>query len=203
MVMKMASFLRCGVVIVLSIVAGRAGAQNTFNGEIHIANVCSSCQMNVTTMQPGTDTTVTPYGGQLCVGFSGYFNYSMSGSSVFGDLSGGYPKGSFDIDTANRFFRNVKLTNLDQSNWYGALEFGAAVAVDQISILFDSIPYSDSEGVFISSGIFPCKINFFSMVTNNPQMGGLNFKLRLSIPAATSRGLAIRWRSSWCRRGSG
>ena len=71
--MKMAFFLRRGVVIVLSLVAGRAGAQIDSNARVvvHSSILCGSCNVQIVAVNetpPYTETDTIYQSGNACLG---------------------------------------------------------------------------------------------------------------------------------------
>jgi hypothetical protein len=164
--MKIASFLRCGVVIVLLLVAGRAGAQLDSNSEVSLycSQICDGCTMIVThTSIFDTNKDTYPYSQSLCVGYNGSFRYSGIDSVSFVD---GAFVAEFKIDSINKCFRNISFssyggTGVDSAPCY---QYNTPGYFAQFVVQLDSLSYKDSLGTLSAHGIFSLNANFMGLV---------------------------------------
>lgn len=154
MVMKIASFLRCGVVILLSLVAGRAGAQIDSNAvvSIYCGSIEKGCSMY---LSYGKDTFST----SLQLGFDSAFRLADTGPSQPTGQPG-HPNPSFSIDSTNHEILNLSLYVTQDINGPGANSGGE----DLLELSFQPIHYDlDGNQIVANSGVYQCHY-FFSSV---------------------------------------
>ena len=169
--MKIASFLRCGVVIVLSLVAGRAGAQLDSNTRVSFScsGIFGYCTMTIihsffndTEVVTVDQSSTNP---DIFVSYNGSFKYTGAGSvhfdSTYGAGPGGYCSGpgsitiQFTVDTLNKYFRNLVI--IGNCFWYAEPEdwfLGGNLGSEQIIATLDSLSYKDSSGILFTYGVF-------------------------------------------------
>lgn len=169
--MKTASFLRCGVVIVLLLITGRVGAQIDSNAfvKIYCAPITEGCTAMVTC---STYTNRGTFGGYTedeqaaeTVGIDGYFR--LSDRSHDGNNSWW-----FDIDSINSQIINFTLMNGVFTPYpSGSIYSGAW---DSIKVTFDNIFFVKTDsGIHIIPGKYPCKYAVQSEINYTSQSGQL------------------------------
>jgi hypothetical protein len=171
MAMKIASFLRCGVVIVLSLVAGRAAAQIDSNAMVTfscspIFGYCSMTIYHGSGSPFDTNYICCTLNPDIDLSYNGSFKFSGGDSVLFdtgysSSFAGGYCSGprsfaaQFKVDTINKCFRNLVLSGscswgANQGPWYTPESCGFNQLVAQL----DSLPYKDSSGILFTHGVF-------------------------------------------------
>ncbi len=164
MAMKRASFL-CGVVIVLSLVAGRVWAQSDSNTivRLYCGSINSGCSMAVaeTTTVTGsrgdsiTSTYTTEDGHSLSVGIGGSFPL-LDRSHI------GMESWWLDIDTVNNLIVNLTLDKGD-GRQVSQIGSGMYAGWDHIEVVFEPIPFVRTDNLIsIMPGRYPCKFDFQS-----------------------------------------
>jgi hypothetical protein len=152
--MKVFSFLRCGVVIALSLIAGRAGAQvDSSEVRLDFEQICGNCSITV------SDPLVGFYNlpAHLCFGLPNSFKI-VSDTAV--EFKGGAMVGSmitefsiqFSIDTNHKVFRHLQISEQGFLNSECRIcDVGGAG--EYLSVQLDSLPYYDSSGIKVSNGV--------------------------------------------------
>jgi hypothetical protein len=168
MMMKIASFLRCGVVIILSLVAGRAGAQSDsllvivhFVGQNHSSSVSTTESID-TNHFPGPSIFVDlPSIADFTFNSEGGNTITDSTIYYLSDTTSFQWRNFFSIDSANSNFCSIRISlNYQGPNDYDN-EFNNTSG--EYTILFDSIPWKGNANELIK-GYFPAHytVNLFT-----------------------------------------
>src|ERR1035441_2272997 len=155
MEMKMLSFLRCGVVIALSLVAGRASAQLDSNAKVilYCSPTVAVCP-NMTIAEGGYWPPIYSANPLESVAFDTSFRLPAR-DSIY--CISGFEQAFLIVDTISKCFRHLAFSSNNPSydwpvpctQWLGVEE---ASIYFQISL--DSLPYTDSVGIISASGVF-------------------------------------------------
>jgi hypothetical protein len=154
MAMKALSFLRCGF-IVLSLFAGRAGAQIDSNSVVsmYCGSVEKGCSMY---LSYGKDTFFT----SLQLGFSSSFRIANEGPSQPTGQAG-HPNPSFGIDSTNHEILNLSLYVTQYISGAGANSGGE----DLLELKFPPVPYIiEGNQIFADAGVYQCQYSFSSVL---------------------------------------
>lgn len=159
--MKMAS-LRCGVVIMLSLFAGRARAQLDSNALVIL--YCPTTffdyeGLSITYCGQGpTGETTSPVTGFF---FDTSFRFSSDDSVR---CISGNQEAHFFVDTVAKCIRNLTFFSSNPNYWYDCLTNGCYLRYHSITyqMSIDSIPYSDSTGTIFVLGKFNFSDIFFA-----------------------------------------
>jgi hypothetical protein len=162
--MKVASFLRCGVVSVLSLVAVQAGAQIDSNAtmKVHCGVVSAGCSMTIKSTFINGDTSSYSEAADFSVGedYIGRFASQL----------GSYPPYTLSI-SIDRVDKSIKL-NFHKSE---LVTMNETSGEDDLDVTFDSLPYltMPSGGLHIE-GMFLASYRFgaFQDITQPHSSGG-------------------------------
>ncbi len=154
MAMKLASFLRCGVVIVLSLVAARAGAQLDSNAivSVYCGTINEGCSMYLSYGKENFSTS-------LQLGFNSSFRIADEGPSQPTGQPG-HPNPSFTIDSTNHEILNITLYVAQDIDGPGANSGGE----DLLEVNFPPVHYTFvGNQIIAEAGVYECQY-FFSSV---------------------------------------
>jgi hypothetical protein len=159
MAMKALSFLRCGMVIVLLLFAGRAGAQIDSNAKVRLfcSPIVLECYGVPIVHYPEGMAHV--YANPIAwVGFDTSLRFQVS-DSIYCKKGFNYcfEQASLIVDTISKCFRHLVFSSSNPSYGWG-IPCRAWFCPEESSVFFqmsiDSLPYIDSLGIISASGVF-------------------------------------------------
>ncbi len=150
--------LFCGAVIVLSLGAGRAGAQIDSNSVVKLwcGPVEEGCSMTVTVVSVHNYDTVETYGLSYNVSATDSGTFLLKNLEVAGCLD---PNTPMTIDTVRHVIRGLSFYQTVDGDEAGGL-----------CVQFDSIPYEDSSGFLNAHGKFSATYDLWEEYTSGQEL---------------------------------